>query len=339
MSTAALREAATGKTENPVASFTNFLDRFKPQLALALPKHLNPDRMSRLAVTAFSTTPKLQECEPKSIVASIMTAGQMGLEIGVNGQGFLVPYGKTCTFVPGWKGLVDLVSRSGRATVWTGAVFQGDHFDYALGDAPFVKHKPGDEDDPEKLTHVYAVGRVNGSEWPVIEVWPMSKIWKHRNKYNKVGDRHYSFRDKEMYARKVPLLQVLKYMPASVELSNAIAVASAADMGQNATMSGDYVTVTDIDNETGEIVGKPTDPPPAAAAAKTAAKPSNTKPKPEVKPDPNAEPVRTFAQISDAIQKAKTGDDAALELDTARHLPDDQRAELSALFNRKWGAK
>jgi hypothetical protein len=51
-----------------------------------------------------------------------MTAAQLGLEPGINGQGYLIPYKGTCTFVPGWKGLVDLVARSGRATVWTGVV-------------------------------------------------------------------------------------------------------------------------------------------------------------------------------------------------------------------------
>lgn len=253
MSTTALKQAATGKKENPVATFSNFLDKLKPQMSLALPKHLSADRMARLAVTAFSTTPKLQECDPKSIAGSIMTASTLGLEPGVDGQGFLVPYGRTCTFVPGWKGLVDLVSRSGRATVWTGAVFQGDEFDYALGDSPFIKHRPGEENDPDKLTHVYAVGRVNGSQLPVIEVWTIKKVWKHRDKYNKVGGKHYSFRDPEMYARKIPLLQVLKYMPKSIELSNAIALSTAVDQGQHAIIEGDFVTVTDMD--TGEIRG------------------------------------------------------------------------------------
>lgn len=255
MSTQALKSVATGKKDNPVASFSNFLEKFKPQMALALPKHLTADRMARLAVTAFSTTPKLQECEPKSILGAIMTASTLGLEINVDGQGFLVPYGRTCTFVPGWKGLVDLVSRSGRATVWTGAVFQGDEFDYALGDSPYIRHRPGEENDPDKLTHVYAVGRVNGSQLPVIEVWTIKKIWKHRDKYNKQGGKHYSFRDPEMYARKIPLLQVLKYMPKSIELANALAVSNAVDEGKHAVIEGDFVTVTDP--ETGEIRGMP----------------------------------------------------------------------------------
>lgn len=231
------------RQSNPVADFSRFMDKFKPQMALALPKHLTADRMARLALTAFSTNPALQSCAPNSIAASIMTASILGLEPGVNGQGFLIPYGQNCQFVPGWKGLVDIANRSGRATVWTGAVFDGDEFDYALGDNPFVRHRPGDEDDPAKMTHVYAIGRVNGSNWPVIEVWTMRKIWKHRDQYNKVGKRHYSFRDQEMYARKVPLLQVLKYMPSSIELSNALAANHAAEEGRNVVIDGNVVTV------------------------------------------------------------------------------------------------
>lgn len=235
----------TQKPQNPAAAFSKFMDGFKGQMALALPKHLTADRMARLALSAFSSSPQLQQCDPKSIAASIMTASTLGLEPGVNGQGYLIPYKNTCTFVPGWKGLVDIANRSGRVSVWTGAVHEGDHFEYALGDNPFVRHIPGDEDHPDKLTHVYAIGRVKGSDFPVIEVWSMAKIWKHRNKYNKVGNKHYSYRDEEMYARKIPLLQVLKYMPASIELSNAVAASNAVESGREVVINGDLITIKD----------------------------------------------------------------------------------------------
>ena len=237
------------KQANPVVVFSKFMDSFKPQMALALPKHLTADRMARLALTAFSSTPALQKCDPRSIAASIMIASTLGLEPGVNGQGYLIPYGGTCTFVPGWKGLVDIANRSGRSTVWTGAVYEGDHFEYALGDRPFVQHRPGDEDRADYLTHVYAIGRVNGSDWPVIEVWTIGKVMRHRDKFNKVGARHYSFRDVEMYARKVPLLQVLKYMPSSIELNNALTASHAAESGRGVTIDGNFVTLNDDDRE------------------------------------------------------------------------------------------
>jgi len=231
------------REQSPVAAFGSFMEKLKPQLARALPSHMNADRMARLALTQFSTTPALQSCK-KSIAGAIMTAAQLGLEPGINGHGYLIPYKDTCTFVPGWKGLVDLVSRSGRATVWTGAVRMGDEFEYQLGDAPFCKHKPGDEDDDAPFTHVYAIGRVRDAAMPVIEVWSRAKVLKHLKKYNKVGNRHYANTDEnnlEMYARKCALLQVLKYMPSSIELANAITASHAAEDGRGVTIENGIV--------------------------------------------------------------------------------------------------
>lgn len=198
-------------------------------------------------MTAFSQSKELQQCSLPSIFAAVMLSSQVGLEIGVQGQAYLVPYRGECTFMPGWKGLVDLFNRTGKGTVWTGAVFQGDEFDWALGDRPFVSHKPSGEDNLDLLTHVYAVGRLNGTEWPVIDVWPVMKCQRHRDRNNKVGKKHYSYGNWEMYCRKLPLLQVLKYLPASVELSQALAADAAAETGQTYDLSsGDFQTV---DNE------------------------------------------------------------------------------------------
>lgn len=251
-----MNQVSTDRRPNPVAELSTFMGKLKGQMSLALPKHMNADRMTRLALTAFSTNPDLQLCTHESIAGSIMVASQMGLEPGVNGQGYLIPYKGRCTFVPGWKGIVDIANRSGRSSVWTGAVFVGDEFDYAMGDRPFITHKPGRGlGNADDLLYVYAVGRVKDSEWPIIEVWSMEKVWAHRDHYNKVGKRHYSFQNPEMYARKIPLLQVLKYMPTSIELSNAIEVSHASEAGKGIVLDGNFVTVSNEtdDQETGEI--------------------------------------------------------------------------------------
>lgn len=304
----------------PTKEFNEFLSKMKPQLALALPKHMSPDRMARLALTAFSSSTDMQQCSFRTIASSLMTAGAMGLEPGVNGAGYLIPYKGTCTFVPGWKGLVDLVSRSGRATVWTGAVFDGDEFDYALGDRPFVRHRPGDETDPAKLTHVYAIGRSNGSDYPVIEVWSISKVWKHRDKLNKQGGKHYSYRHPEMYARKIPLLQVLKYMPTSIEVANAIAVAEASESGRGAVIEGNFVTIDDapqgdagIDPSTGEI--QSVEPRKAAALPPL--------------------PAAAFASKADGWKVMveggeKTPNDLIATIETKHALSEDQKMEIAS---------
>ena len=262
------------KPKSELQAFSDLMDRMKSQLTLALPKHLNADRMARLAVTAFSTTPALRECKPQSIVASIMTAATLGLECNVNGQGYLIPYKGVCQFVPGWKGLQDIANRSGRSSTWTGAVFAGDDFDYAMGDRPFITHRPGDNAGIGLPTHVYAVGRIKDADWPVIEVWSMNKVKNHLGQYNKVGTKHYAHANEnnmQMYARKLVLLQVLKYMPASIELNQAVEIASAQESGKHAVIDGDFVSVTDQDE------GGPAEPqiiPTPTAKAKTAAPPT-----------------------------------------------------------------
>lgn len=223
MSTETLKQdLKTKKSPVPVHPFITMLQASEGEIKKALPSHLKPERMIRIALTAFRRNPKLAECDPRSVLAAVIQSAQLGLEPDTLGRSYFVPYKTECQFIPGWKGLVDLVNRAGNASVWTGAVYEGDEFDYALGDKPFIQHRPTGDDDPDKLRYAYAVGRVKGSEWPVIEVWTMKRVWNHRDRYNKVGKSHYSYSNQEMYARKVTLLQVLKYMPMSPELTLAM---------------------------------------------------------------------------------------------------------------------
>jgi recombination protein RecT len=117
------------------------------------------------------------------------------------------------------------------------------------------------------MTHAWAVGRVKGAEYPIIEVWTAEKIWKHRDKFNRVGKRHYSYAHKEMYARKVVVLQVLKYLPKSPELATAINLENAAETGGQKLNLKDAVegiyTAPDPEPE------QPAEPPAVAAPEET----------------------------------------------------------------------
>ena len=313
---------------NPVASFNAFMQKHKSQLELALPKHLNADRMVRLSLTAFSQNPALQRCDPKTIFGSIIVASQLGLEIGVNGQGYLVPYKTNCTFVPGWKGLVDLANRGGRCTVWTGAVYEGDEFDYMLGDSPYCKHKPCGEFEESKLTHVYAIGRVKDSEMPVIEVWPIKKVHAHFKKtvVPALQPNHYSKKHLEAYAKKVALLQVLKYMPQSIEMSNAVDVSYAAESGKGVTIDGDFITVDQSQNdeqETNDQNSTQNDAPSFEQEQQVAQ---------QVQED-EVDYAPTFAQIKRGILTAKSPAHLDVMEDQAMdHANKDERKQLMTLI-------
>lgn len=324
MSNAALKavagSAVVAQQQDP-KTFPGMLQAFKSQIAAALPRHINADRMARVALTCFRLNPDLGKCTPASVFAAVIQASQLGLEPGLNGRAYLIPYGGECQFVPGWKGLVELANRTGRASCWTGAVFDGDEFDYQLGDTPFVKHRPRGEDDPAKLLYVYAVGRIRGNDWPVIEVWPIEKVRKHFNRYNKVGKKHYAHANWEMYARKVPLMQVLKYLPSSPELETAMALSNAAESGehQGLTIEGAIGGTYDAPSGSGgDAPGGDGDEPSNGGEKQEAAQANAVQ-----------QPSLTYADVAAAIKGAKTLDDIDAVQDLIRGIPDEQqRAEL-----------
>ncbi len=225
-------EKVTGVPAAKVKDFPTMLQVWLPEIKRALPKHLNGDRMARIALTAFRRTPKLAQCDPKSVFAAVIQASQLGLEPDTLGRSYLIPYGNECQFVPGWKGLVDLMNRSGQGSVYTGVIFKDQRYEFIDGSKrELIIHNETELADPSDITHAFAVGHIKGGMFPQIELWRIAKVLKHRDRYNKVGGKHYSYQQLEMYARKVVLLQVLKYMPCSPELVTAMSLNDAAEMG------------------------------------------------------------------------------------------------------------
>lgn len=305
------REVAAADT--PRQALNVALERFKPQLQRALPAHMTIDRFISVVMGAVSKNPSIAECKPASILQAVGQAARMGLEIDISGHGFLVAYKGVCTFVPGWQGVVDLINRSGRGVVRTGAVYQDDFFEWELGLEPFLRHKNTGVETAENLIFTYAIGQIRGEGgWtppPIIEVWSADKIRHHLEEYNKVGARHYALSSGNnwvMYARKIPLLQVAKYMPKSAEISRAIEAANRADTGEAMTIDAEM----NFTDEPGAGA-----PPPASTGGA---------PTPE-----------SFEALRTRIDASANRDAADLILDGARHLPAAQLKELAGLADKK----
>src|SRR5690554_3088052 len=157
---------AVSRISNAVAqrqnTLTALIERQKPEIARALPKHMDPDRLARIATTVLRQTPQLGQCTPESFLGALMTCAQLGLEPGPLGHAYLVPFknNKTgmfeVTFIPGYRGLVELARRSGQVqSVQAHVVREGDRFDYEFGLNPKLEHKPAGSDG--EVTHAYAV--------------------------------------------------------------------------------------------------------------------------------------------------------------------------------------
>jgi len=96
-------------------------ENVKAQFALALPKHLSAERFSRVAITALTRTPKLQECTPESFMKCLLDLSAAGLEPdGRNAH--LIPYNNNkaktveCQLQIDYKGYVELVMRTGEVS-------------------------------------------------------------------------------------------------------------------------------------------------------------------------------------------------------------------------------
>lgn len=87
-------------------------DAGRAQFAAALPKHMTAERFCRVAITALTRTPKLADCTRESFFKCLLDLSAMGLEPDGR-RAHLIPYGKECTLVVDYKGIAELVMRSG----------------------------------------------------------------------------------------------------------------------------------------------------------------------------------------------------------------------------------
>lgn len=228
---------APAETRKP-QNIKDWIEAMAPDIKKALPSVITPERFTRMALTAINVTPKLAECTPKSFMAALMTAAQLGLEPNTPlGQAYLIPYDNNrknqrtgqwekvpeVQFQIGYKGLIELAHRSGQfQVIMAQPVHQNDSFEYEYGLDPKLVHKPTLNDRGECIAF-YAMYRLtNGGHGFVV----MSRkdIEKHRDRFSpsmRGEKRKKSPWDEnfEAMAQKTVLKQLLKYAPISVEFA------------------------------------------------------------------------------------------------------------------------
>lgn len=246
------RAAAPGGQISPAEqhqrTLVSALQKMGPEIARALPKHITPDRMARVCLTALRTTPKLASCTQESFLGAILACAQLGLEPNSPlGHAYLVPYEDykrkvtTCQLIIGYQGMIELAYRSGRVTsVAAHVVRQGDHFVYELGLRPKLEHRPSEDADREQrpITHAYAVAQIKDGE-PISWVLSFPQIEARRNrgasgrKYGN-GDRVKTpwDTDYEAMALKSAVRALFKWIPKSPELANAEQIEDASENGR-----------------------------------------------------------------------------------------------------------
>lgn len=218
---------------------------FRRQMSLALPKTLTADRLMRIVITECRKTPALLQCDQQSFFGAVLQCAALGLEPGNSlGHCYLLPYGKTCQLIIGYRGMIDLARRSGQiVSIYAYAVHEKDHFKYTLGLAPNIEHIPCSDADPGNLTFVYAVAKLAGGGVQ-FDVMSRSAIEKIRGR-SKAGRSGPWVSDFEEMAKKTVIRRLFKYLPVSVEAVRAVAIDEKADLGEAVTeadfFEGQYI--------------------------------------------------------------------------------------------------
>ena len=245
----------TKKVDKP-KTLVGWINSMKPEIERALPKHVDADRIARIAITTIRTNKDLQSCEPMSFIAALMQASQLGLEPNTPlGEAYIIPYKDkgvpSARFEVGYKGLLSLAHRTGEyQTIYAMEVYANDEFDYAYGLEPYLTHKPAEEPEGEPVRYYAVYHLKNGGR--EFRVWSRKKVEQHADKYSMAFKRGWTSpwkTDFDSMAKKTVLKDLLKYAPKSIEFSRALSMDEtikhevAEDMSE---VPADYI---DIDSE------------------------------------------------------------------------------------------
>ena len=210
-----------------------------------LPPGMDAKRVVRLARLACVRNPKLLECDPISVVESIMVASQLGLEINSPiGGAHLVPFGKKCQMIPDYRGLIRLALKNGDVIKMVAReVYEGDLFHVIQGTTEMIEHVPllGDEARADgQISGFYAVATLaNGST--VHEYAPRGDVDKIRAR-SKAGSSGPWKTDYAAMGKKTMIKRVLKWLDLSPNLALAIEMDNRGEVGYS-------TSVTDRDTE------------------------------------------------------------------------------------------
>lgn len=208
----------------------------RDQIKLALPRHMTPERLLRIALTEVRRQPKLADCSQASLLSAVFSCAQLGLEPGgALGHAYLVPYGREVQFILGYRGMIDLARRSGLIdSISAHAVFEGDRFECEYGLAENLVHVPDWENpnrtDPSKMLFVYSVAKLagGGSQFEVMSRQEIDAV-KRRSKGGNSGPWS---SDYVAMALKTVVRRLFKWLPVSIELARAVGLDEAAEFGR-----------------------------------------------------------------------------------------------------------
>lgn len=304
-----LRNLQVTAREAGVGTVRGFFQSQKQVLKDVLPKHVDPDRLLRIALGAMRTTPMLMNASIESLFGAVVQCAQLGLEPNTPlGHAYLIPFnnrraGKVeVQIVFGYKGLIDLARRSGQiVSIAAHAVYENDDFKFSYGLDEKLEHVPTLNNRGQVIAF-YAVAKLEGGGY-AFEVMSREQVEAIRDasqnyayakdKSKTVWGQHFD----EM-GRKTVLRRLFKYLPVSIELATASNLDSKAgeeSQALDSVLTGEFDVIPDdapfheeINEETGEVIQPEQEP--EFVKAKEAPPRQTRKAEPAQEPESTPEP-------------------------------------------------
>jgi len=218
----------------------SFLLHNKQSIADSLPKFLSPERLIGQLFTSISTTPRLLEATPRSLIGALLYCGSLGLEPGPLGHIYLIPFNNRkkgiveVQVIPGYKGLVQLARRSEQiAQIGTGVIWEGDTYEFDTGTNAFVTHQPNKErsdfGDFTQIEWVYAWYKLRDVPGIQLEIMSRNKVEYHRKRYSKAAQDGPWVTAWDEMAVKTALRKLLKLAPMATDVQSAIVIDEMAE--------------------------------------------------------------------------------------------------------------
>ncbi len=214
----------------------NHLVKMEDQFSLALPKHIKPDLVQRVVMTEVSKNPKILDCNKESILRAVTEACQMGLvPNSVQGLAYLIPYGKQCQLIPGFRGLIKLCLQSGLVRSIKGAeIRENDDFSVEQGSNWRLVHKIDITKDRGKVIGYYASAELPGGASD-FEVMSESDVTEFLEKIGKKTSEVWKNHRAEM-AKKTCIRKLVKRLPMEGDRIEHTRLAAAADYADDSTV-------------------------------------------------------------------------------------------------------
>lgn len=218
--------------ENKIVTVHDFLKQKRDLIAKALPNTITTDRLIGVFTMLLNSSPALMECTQSSLVAAVIQTVQLGLTPGNVGHCHYIPfsnkqkdgsYRKEIQFIIGYRGMLELVNRSGQACILTAeCVYEKDQFQYEQGLHPILKHIPAiGERGP--FVAVYCIAKnliANEKVFIVLQKEEVEKI-KNASKASKSEHSPWTTWWEEM-CKKSAAKRICKLLPLSLDVQKKI---------------------------------------------------------------------------------------------------------------------